>query len=171
MKNYLKSMNGRRIKLFFISSLLTVFGINQGIAQSLNFSGTWTLNKEQTDFGDQPQWVVPTKYIIEENGQQVNIDKTITDNHSQEIRSRVVLPFDGSSVQVTTSAGTKATNSCSKDSLQNLHIFITLPQSDGEDHITEDWSLINDGKILIIIRNMVQSDGLKYSIKAYYDKR
>ena len=105
-----------------------------------------------------------------QSNDKLSINKTILDDQKHEINSNVVLPFDGSKVEITASNGSKAAESCQKNTQQNIHILITLPQPDGEDHIIEDWSLTDNGKTMIINRIMIQSNGLKYNIKAYYNK-
>jgi len=142
MKNYLKKINNKSIKFLLCIGITVFFGIYKTFGQSENFSGTWNLDKQKTEFGNQPFWVVPVKYVIEQKDTSLDINKTIVDNQSQEIKSIVALSLNGNKIQVTNSSGNKATETCTKDAKDNIHIIITLPQPDGEDMVSEDWSLI-----------------------------
>jgi len=159
MKNYLL------IVLFLLP--LTLF------AQT-NFSGKWALDKTKTNLGEAPLYVLPQSFEIDQKPGELIIRRNAMDTQQATYSYSEVLPFDGSESKIviehngTTRQTSLKWGADKKTFLLNSTSFT----KDGVpgNRIAEDWSLADNGKTLIVNRKTEQSNGVTFTIKAFYTK-
>jgi len=140
---------------------LLICGSLHTFAQKTNFSGTWTLNSDKTDFGKAPQWIIPKTIKVDQQADELALTRTSLDQDLKELPPvSYTLTFDGKPLDY---KGNAITLSWPGNS--TLHIDRKAAQSSAE-----DWTLEDDGKTLVIDRYVEQASGLKYEIKCYYSK-
>jgi hypothetical protein len=136
-------------------------------AQKTNFSGQWTINKESTQFGDVPQWVIPKTIIVDQQKVKLILSRTSLNEQSEELPAIVEnLSLDGSPFQRTPDSGPVVITSMHWANDSSFALY-----RNGSNFATETWTLENGGKTLVINRLVEQDNGLKYSIKCVYDKQ
>lgn len=143
-------------------------------AQSVNFSGTWMINKEKIEWGQAPEYVLPRRFTVQQNKKDINFLRTVLDNQLGEHDYTERLSFDGTEQTTVIYSGAKRTSSLKWNDDKKTFTISTSninPNQQGSNKITEIWSLIDDAKTLVVDRHVEQPDGLKYDIKAYYDKK
>ncbi len=157
-------------KLFFIA-LVAIAAISAK-AQT-NFSGTYVINKSKIDFGKAPEWVLPSAFEVVQNGDKLTISRTTVDQAGKETTRK--LDFQpGQATDYTTSSGDK--NEClvawaGDHSSFTLSVQSTKADGSAGQNYKEVWSLADNGHTLIIDRQVAQANGMKYAIKAVYDKK
>jgi hypothetical protein len=137
-------------------------------AQKTNFSGTWQINKDKTDFAGAraAEWVVPKTIKTDQQNDKLVLTRISVDRDMQEQPGIVEsLPFDGAPFQ-RTSGDSKiyTTLHWINDNSFTLNRKGTLTA-------TENWTLEDEGKTLVIDRSVEQADGGSYKLKCYYDKQ
>ena len=148
--------------MLLICSSITAF------AQKTNFTGKWLINKSKIDFGQAPEWIVPKSIQIEQGTDKITVTKT---NLNPELKDLVPvtdrLTFDSKPFERTTAAGLLVTSSLKwlNDSSFTISLKTTKQQA------TETWNLEDSGKTLTINREVEQTDGLKYTVRCFYDKQ
>lgn len=156
-------------KLILIALLFVNF---QAYCQTDGFKGNWGINKSKTDFGDLPEYVLPTTIKVDENTNAISIYRKIPFNDTVS-EATMMLGFDGATKDIVTSAGVKVKGQLKSHSKDTLTVYFQTFNADGtlQTSVTEVWSLTDGGKALTIDRNIEQSDGNKYDIIGYYDKQ
>jgi len=135
-------------------------------AQKTNFSGTWKLNKEKTEFGEAPIWIVPQSLTVTQQSDHLVLTRTsLNDQNKEQEPISETLTFNGKPFE-RTATGKTITTTVQWTNNQSFNL-----ERDGTTKATETWMLADSGKTLVIDRAVVQiSNGYKYSIKCYYDK-
>jgi len=155
--------------------LFTVCVLAGTVKAQTNFSGSYSLDKQKTDFGPAPQWILPQAYTITQQGANLIIIRDMLDPQSQQHRDTLQLKADGSVFQNASYSGKKQSFTLAWSTDQKsftLTLHSVTPAGEPFLNMTETWSLDADGKTLVIDRNADQvSIRSKYSIKAYYTKQ
>lgn len=150
-------------KLIFILLLFISF---HAFAQKKNFSGTWLLNKVKTDLEKAPEWVIPKTIKIDQQADKLILIRTSLDaSLNEQAPVQETLSFDGTPFIRNAGSGSVITTAIHWTDDQTF----TLNRK-GSNTANETWSLLNEGKVLSIVRTVEQEDGLKYTLKCYYDK-
>ena len=141
-------------------------------AQKGNFSGTWTLDREKTDFGKLSEKAVPVQFIVDQREDTIIIDR-VTKNSQDELHSYIErLPFNGNRIENMTNLYTKKVASIhwGTDSQLTESALYTDYSDNVRYNGTEVWLLSNAGKILTITRED-KADGSSYFRKMVYDRQ
>jgi len=166
----MKILKKNTIKLFgFISLFLTL----KANAQSTNFSGTWHIDTIRTNFNGAPKFVLPHDLKVSQTNAGILIDRGNINGQGEEKHYMEQGSFDGKSSQTTTPSGNIETDSLGWGSdKSNLEIKIDYKKPDGSvlQDADEKWSLSENGKIIIINRQVRLPDGQGYNIIGYYNK-
>jgi len=158
------------MKLF--STFLLALTISAAQAQT-KMAGTYTINKTKTEFGQVPPWALPLNLKITDDKGKLTIIRHISDQNGSE-SDRTLAFGTGTSADYTSPSGAK-----NKATIQwnGDHSGLTLNNTSIDQAgnpglaFKETWSLADDGKTLVVDRHVEQPDGLKYDIKAYYDRK
>jgi len=169
MKNVFRTM----ILLACISSMG-----NAALAQKSDFSGSWQLSKEKSDFGQQDaDKASPKQLKIKQQADAITVEKIIL-NGGQDNSYTETFTFDGKAARkvFTTTHGTQTRLTTVQWSADDKTMNIsanTDVEVNGQKGIytTEQaWTLSVDGKTLTINNNTVLPDR-KVVFKAVYEKQ
>ncbi|MDB5133995.1 MAG: hypothetical protein JWP37_598 [Mucilaginibacter sp.] len=152
--------------------VVSVCTVNFLFAQQANFQGNWAINKSKTVFNDTPEWTVPFRIEVSE-GTSISIQRFTMDKDNNEVTYNEKFNNDHGTCESTLSSGGKRKASILWDhSKSGFVIASTSTDLEGNlsQKIRETWSLEDGGKTLVLNRNVEQSNGFLYSIKAYYNK-
>jgi len=148
--------------------LILLMSITSGaFAQKTNFSGTWEINKDKTNFAEARAavWVVPRQIKIDQQSAQLTLTRVSTDNQLQDQPAITeVLAFNGKPFE-RTYGDTKVTTILNWKDDQAISI-----QRKGASTAKETWTLEDNGKSLVIDRDVETLQG-NYHVKCYYDKK
>jgi len=164
-KNYLKSA-AIIACLFVVTTAATPFTFFK-----TDFSGSWTLNADKSEFGNTPQYAAVKKFDIKQENDSVYISRVTVNANQEETTSQETLSLDGTpSVKVLDNKRTKkSTVTWSEDgktmTTVSSYSFPEKPE-EIEYTLTQTWSLDNNKKEL-----MVDLTSPAYTIKAVYDKQ
>lgn len=159
-----------------ISALLLLTVVYCGTLKAqTNFSGSYSLDKQKTDFGPAPQWILPQSYTITQQGSAITIIRAMLDPQMQSHRDTLQLRADGSTFQNSSYSGKRQsfilTWAADKKSF-TVTLHSVTPDGQPFANSTETWSLDDSGKLLLAERSVEQvSNGSKYTLKGYYDKK
>ncbi|SDE85241.1 hypothetical protein SAMN05216464_11055 [Mucilaginibacter pineti] len=120
-----------------------------------DFTGKFKVNKERTNFGQAPEFILPRFIIVKQTGDKLIVSRIKLDQQLME------LPAVSDTLAFTGNAGFKW---LSDTSLQ-------VSKQNGAASWTEIWTLEDQGKTLHLERDVVQSDDFKYHTIAYFDKQ
>ncbi|MCR8556985.1 hypothetical protein KXD93_05000 [Mucilaginibacter sp. BJC16-A38] len=148
---------------------ILLFTTVKAFAQKADFNGTWQVNKAKIDFGRAPEWIIPRYIKVEQQADKIAIIRTSLDQDLKELAPVTEnLTFDGKPLVRTPVAGTTVTTTLKWTNDQSILLTRTAGPNNGA---TENWTLEDGGKTLVIDRNVEQSNGMKYTIKCYYAKQ
>jgi hypothetical protein len=157
----------------YLLNLLLLIAMTTGYAQQkTDINGTYTINKSKIDFGKAPEWVLPSRFKVVKEGDKLTITRTLVNEAGTETDRTYgfsgVAPYE---YTVNDQKNTVTLVWAADKSGFTLHLqSITAEGKPGQSY-TEVWSLSNGGKTLIIDRNVEQANGVKYTIKGYYEKQ
>lgn len=160
------SISCKTLLFFLLTSLLAP----KTFAQS-NFNGSYHLDKEKTQFGVAPVWVVPQDYTIRQNAHNLVIEESQLDPQSKPHRDTLNLSANGSvfqnfSYSHKTQKFTLAWDADGKGFTVTRHSFT----DDGQPFLntSDHWSKTDD-QTLTIETNVEQvSNHYKYKLILYY---
>jgi hypothetical protein len=175
----MKTLEKHIIKLVCFIALFIAFKVN---AQTVNFSGTWQLDKTRTSFktsirnmvGTLPEYVLSRALRIVQTSSSLIIDRTNLTPMLEEKHYIQQISFDGKSSQTLSATGNTEADSLDRKSNKTtlvIGITTTTPTGDPSFNVIETWSLADDGRTLVIDRQVEQHDGTIYEIKGYYNKQ
>jgi len=158
----------RFINFFFL------FITSASFAQTANFSGKYVLDKAKTDFGQAPQWIIPKAIEVKQGKDSVRFTRVGLDTQMNEHPYTETLPFDGEAI-TTNVAFTQSQRTSSLVWTADKQSF-TLKIDGSRDgapisSATEEWSLLDGGKLLLVDRHVVMPNGFSYENKGYYDRQ
>lgn len=160
-------------RVIILIGILTI-GYHFASAQApASFNGNWTINKIKTDFGQAPETVLPKSFKVEQVGSKIAITRSTLNATGQESLYTESFSADEATSKIVTPSGSKRIASIKwTTDHSGFALTSTAVSSNGDPGLktAEQWSLANNGKALIVDRSVTQPDGLKYEIKAYYDR-
>jgi len=176
MKNSVIKLATKKSIVVILSVIYLVCNSTVTFAQRANFSGNWVINIEKSEFGKAPLYTVSKELKIEQKEDSLNIVAYSTNQIGEDNPPALTkYKLDGKPTSKITEDKRKMITTIQWSG--NSRIFtktshFSLPNNESqEDYIRTDiWQLSDDGKTLIIERN-VESKGGKYFIKAIYDKK
>lgn len=155
------------ILLLLLSSAVSAF------AQKTDYSGNYVINKSKIDFGQAPEWILPKKIqIIQGKGQMIIIRTLLNQQMEEQASVTDTLSYDSTPFLDNQRTPKRRT----RLKWQREQSFVVTRESIGADDKllvsgTEICTLEDGGKTLVINRSIEQADGMKYSIKAVYEKQ
>ncbi|MGN6177606.1 MAG: hypothetical protein ACTHNW_00380 [Mucilaginibacter sp.] len=160
--------------LFAIS--ITLFSLSTAFAQGNNkpdFTGTWKINVSKSDFGGAPAYSLNKALKIVQSVNQIEIDRTSEDDKGADSTAVESAIYNGKPVQIKNNSGVvkEFTFNWSADGKALTEVF-SYSNVSGEPMFQgkETLERSDDGKALIITRNVSASNGFQYTVKGYYDK-
>jgi hypothetical protein len=136
-------------------------------AQKTNFSGTWQLDTVKTIFGDGPHWIIPKTVKVSQTANALVLTRVSLNSDMQEQPPVTeTLSFDGKPFSRPSGDATITTALTWTD-----NAGFTLTRKGASSNATENWTLEDGGKTLVIDRAVKQNDGFQYTIKCYYTKQ
>jgi len=169
-----KATNSIYKKAITITLLFMAVMVSSLRGQSVNFTGSYQISETKTDFGDAPHSVLPAKLTISQLKDRLTVQRITVDSNKQETVNSETLKFDGSKTETTLKSGNKRTASLKGSANQNSFTIDSrsvTPDGKLNTQINETWTLEADGKTLVLTRQVEQGNGLKYTIKGYYDRQ
>lgn len=143
------------------------------MGKKLNFSGTWTLNEEKSEFGGYGRFWASNKLIIVQKGKKLSIERFSTGPSGEEFNVTENYTLDGKECENTIfeQSKKKSTANWSEDK-KSLTINSTLKlQWEGQEmeiKSNEIFSLEEDGNSLAIRSTSSTSFG-EFSVTFVYD--
>ena len=145
----------------------------KSFAAKPDFSGTWTLNEEKSEFGE-GRYRPSATIDVKQDKTSMTVVRTRTGRDGQEVRMESVYSLDGK--ETTTEGGRRTTVSTVKWSGDGSTLVINSKTSwtregeTSESTSVETWVLGEGGKNLTIKTNSSSSRG-EFSSTAVYDLR
>jgi len=149
--------------------MILAFTLNSK-AQQANFSGTWKLNIEKSDFGNVPSRAAVQSYQVEQGKEEMSLKWTTKNEANEEVASapQKLLLDSTPATTLLLSQRTRVISAKFSSNGKSLLISksISKPNSPKEvDYVLkETWQLINSGKDLLI-----ELTSPSYVIKAVYE--
>jgi hypothetical protein len=163
-------------RLLLLMILLPVFARAQKTDPPANgrlvFSGKWTLDIRNTDFGQIPESILPREFEINQKSNAIVIQAKVYDKQMTQHYFTETISFDGTTSEVITYSGNKRLVTLKwNDDNKGFVLSVRLLMADGQSGstFTENWSLDDEGKTLVLDRVATQADD--FSLKGYYDKK
>ena len=144
-------------------------------SQRVDFSGTWKLNGEKTDFGKLSENSTPIQMTMEQINDSIIIER-FSKNRQGETHSYLEkLPFDGKDVEIMINATKKISSAQWSTDGQTFkevakYFNSSAPIEFGEYRANEIWTLSDEGKTLTIMRVDQMKSG-NYPKKMVYNKQ
>ena len=165
MKNYKMKLNAILILAMLVLVNFTVK------AQQTNFSGTWHLDIDKSNFGNVPVNAAVQKYLIEQRKSDISVTWITRNEKNEDITSalKLTVPEGHNSTMLQESQRTRTTSI--KFTEDGKSLTLTKSYSKPGDNtqtdynIIEIWKLTDGGKALLI-----ELTSPKYTIKAVYTK-
>jgi len=153
--------------------LFALLGSLHATAQKTGFSGTWLINKEKIDFGQAPEWILPKALKIDQQKDRMVMERTMLNEKLEEGRYSETLEFNGAESKVTTNTGSQKVSTIKWNENGQAFVVNSAFTRDGQpgSKVKEDWHLTDEGKTLVLDREAEQADGMKYTIRAFYDRQ
>lgn len=142
-------------------------------AKNPDFTGEWTLNEDNSDFGDGPAFAA-IKIVVKQEGNTITIERTRMGRDGEERTSSETLTMDGKENINENERGTSSSVVSWSDDGSNLIITSNREfNRDGQNfgmNTKEVWTLSEDGKILKIQSDTSSPRGER-SVSLIYDKK
>ena len=152
--------------------LLTLIAIIPFIAfAQTNYTGTWQLNKEKSNFGNiAPETAAASRIAISQTKETFNLERTLGIGNIR----KETYTLDGKPFQSNVDANTQKTSSIKWDGNTKAFIItsnykVTSPNQ-YEYNRTENWKVSADQKTLTVERTTVLPDRTE-TTNAVYDKQ
>lgn len=165
-------------RIFFKIGIISILLINtlDVFAQKSDFSGTWLMNNQASEFGQTSLSVMPNAINIKQTKDSIAIGGGATFESAKNPQSKRSYSINGVSIERLTADGGKIVGSCKLSTennwlYRNQAIFVPENADTPKSKSREEWELSADRKSLTIHRN-VEIDGKQlYSIKAVYSNQ
>jgi hypothetical protein len=167
-------MKAKKQFSLFLITFSSIFITADAFSQSINFSGTWEIDKSRTNFNGAPEFVLPKALKVSQTSAGIVIDRTSINARQEEMSYTEQMTFEGKSSRTITASGNTEIDSLSSNSdRSSLVIGINAQSPDGNPILSalETWSLSDDAKTLIVDRQVQQATGMKFEIKGYFSKQ
>ena len=157
-------------KIFFI---LALYATENAFAQKVDFSGTYMMNKKETNLGPAPEWILPRYIKVEQQKKKTVIARTgLSQQLVEQPPVADTLAFDGAAF-LRKSAGYNAISTLKWDSDTS---FVVVRKNVNDMNIvvgtiTEGWTMENGKKTLVVNRSVEQANGMKYTTRAVFNRQ
>ncbi|MES2107951.1 MAG: hypothetical protein V4577_04355 [Bacteroidota bacterium] len=161
------------IKIILLSINLVALATIAANAQTVDFSGTWKVNKETSDPGGLSINSIPIELVIQQDKNQLVIARTSTNVKAEIKKDREVLKTDGSvSSHSLADSTTKKSVAKWNEDHKTLAETATYTDTNGKEvkAVKKTWAVLADGKTLHISVAMTV-DGEDYTLEEYFDKQ
>jgi hypothetical protein len=156
-------------------TLLTtpLFLVFSSLFAQTNFSGSYRIDTARIIFEQAPHWVLPVSFKLDQQGTKVTLTRNIVDAQGNASSNTEQLNAgDTVTAAITGNQLRKTIIVWSADrSSFTLTYFTTDTIGKRLNKATEKWSLLDEGKTLVLDRFVEQANGLHYSIIGYYTKQ
>ncbi len=140
----------RAITLLMIFVCLPLFA-GEG---KVNFSGKWTLDRDKSGVGGGRRGMASSKLIIQQENNKLIIDRVFQRRSGEEFNLKEELSLDGKETKSEMFNGTRKSRAkwSSDGKVLIINSVMTFERNGREFNIesTEEWSLSDNGKALII---------------------
>ena len=161
------------LSLFLFGIFILIMSA-KAIAQSSDFTGSWKLNKEQTDFGNVTEYSTPVRLIVAQKKDSIKIERILI-NERQETHSNIeFLAINGGKSEIKLNERTQKTASIAwaSDGRSLTELATYIDNSVKMEYTgTEVWSLSAEGKTLVIAKSNELPGGKTYLRKMIYEKQ
>jgi len=139
-----------------------------------DFSGTYVMNKTKTNLGPAPEWILPRYIKVEQQKKTVVIARTGLNQQLEEQPPVAdTLAFDGAAfvrkvggnnvVSSSLNWNTDTSFEIDRKTINDMNIAVST--------LKESWTLEEEGKTLVINREVVQANGKAYQTRAVFDRQ
>ncbi|HTD40060.1 MAG TPA: hypothetical protein VK671_05530 [Mucilaginibacter sp.] len=149
-----------------IASFLLI-GLNAR-AQKTDFSESWILNKESSEFGDISPNSAAISLKVVQDKDRITIERR-QKTAAGELDYTENLTFDSKPAETSIKEGIKRTSSA-KWSADGKTLTEQSTYSNGQKS-TETWAILTDGDGQLLVRKEVELDGDVHSVQYLYDKQ
>ena len=166
-----KMFFSKKMRVTISPAFVFIVSLNTQV-QKVDFSGSWKLDRNKTDFGKLSENTVPIKVSINQTSDTILIDR-FTKNSQDELHSYIErLPLNGNSIENMTNLYTKKIASIQlEDDAKLTEIAQYINYSDNVRYKgIETWILSNAGNTLTVTRED-KANGSSYFRKMVYDKQ
>src|SRR5260370_11796531 len=146
-----------RIRMLFIMAMLFVPFTN-GAQDKPNFSGTWVLDTEKSDFGDLPIPASQTN-IIDHTGPNINLTQTITGESVSDGRASTRRHYSTDGKESSNDLGDQQVKSTTRWDGNRLLTDTSLEAPAGKIEIKDSSEITSDRKQMIITRDFKGPQG------------
>lgn len=146
--------------------LLTLFILTLNAADHPNFSGSWKMNADRSDFGPLPK---PTQYDRKIDYKDPVIRMSVHQVSTQGERT-VDLNLRTDGKETTNTSATGEAKTVAQWNGRDLNLITTREMEGGNVISRETWTLSPDGKILTSITNMQTPKGI-FTVRLVLDKQ
>ena len=159
-------------------SLLLVWMLGTSLfAADVDFSGTWAFNKDKSEMpefggGRGGGRFTPSDMVITRKKKKITVERTMTGRNGEERTTKTVYDLSGKTTKEKSRRGT--TENVAKLDGEVLNIeSVRIMERQGmemEIHANSTWTLVDDGKGLLI-HTVSETPMGKRESKMYYDKK
>lgn len=154
-----------------LSGLFIFFLTSAGLFAQPNFSGKWSLNESQSNFGNSEFRMAAVTMDIAQNGNILTVESTQPGFDGGEMQQSAKYNLDG---QPCENAGfmdmVRKSVITWEDNKNSMIVTTTMAFEGNEFKTTETWKLSADGKTITIDQVMPMYDG-DMKLKLVYDKK
>ena len=120
---------------------------------AVDFSGTWTLNREKSELGDGPGGrMAAKKLVVEQKENALKIESTREGRDGGDRTMTNEMTLDGKETKRTTDWGESVTTATIKDDVLTINSTRTF-ERDGQTNemkFEQKWTLKEEGKLLVV---------------------
>lgn len=167
------NINCRKSSFFIFITLICITSSSMRVnAQNPDFSGTWSLNREKTDFGELSENSTPLKVTVSQSKDSIRIERLSKNGQGETNIYIETLPFNGK-VQENLIKSTKKFSAVEwsgdgQSLIENANYSDSSAQMEYKG--IETWLLSDNGTLLTISR-VDEVAGSKYLKKMVYEKQ
>jgi hypothetical protein len=172
-------MKKNSIGFTVLAFIILMGGSFKGTAQSVsktNFSGTWVINLQKSQFGDAPHYTAGKQVMVSQTPRNINLEFINTSESGSDSTVNESLPLNGNALELI-DAGKRTRKIVPQFSQDGKTLTILTTASMPDDPKTEQftstdlWNLADDGQTLTIRKTVKAASGFEYTITAVYQKK
>ncbi len=168
--NQIINLEKCNMKTIFLTLAMT-YSLASSAQSKVNFSGKYLINKEKTDFKGAPEYILPRQLVVDQKMEIMIIARISFDSNMNLQKPNVDslsffgIPYTKRTPIAQVHSSMKWIDDKSFEITRKSLYFDTNAYGS----VVETWSLVNE-KSLMIVRNVEQDNGRKYTIIIYFDK-
>ncbi len=158
-------MKTKWMLLFVVLLCATVFAVD--------FSGTWVLNNDKSEFGEgRGGRMAAKKLVVEQNDNALKIESTREGRNGEDRTRTEELTLDGKETKDSTNWGESVSTAKIADDVLTINTKRTFERNGQSNEMTTEqtWSLQEDGKQLLV-HSKSNSPWGENDVKLVYDKQ